>query len=186
RNSDWASAHRGIVSSISLGTVVLNIYLIGVSPKGFFPQQDTGGSMGGVRADQSISFTDSQDKMTRITRIVKSDPAVATVVAFAGGSRAGGGFSFATLKPRSQRPPAQEVIARLRPKLGRVRGVSSFLNPVQDLQAGGRQTNSTYQYVSKADSPDTSKAAGQKSVDALQTHPDLITHVDTDPPAAGA
>ena len=186
RNLDWALAHRGIVLLILLGTVVLNIYLIGVSPKGFFPQQDTGGLMGGVRADQSISFTDLQDKMTRITRIVKSDPAVATVVAFAGGSRAGGGFLFATLKPRSQRPPAQEVIARLRPKLGRVRGVSLFLNPVQDLQAGGRQTNSTYQYVLKADSPDTLKAAGQELVDALKTHPDLITDVDIDQQDAGA
>ncbi|GAO55214.1 efflux RND transporter permease subunit [Novosphingobium sp. MD-1] len=186
RNLDWALAHRGIVLLILLGTVVLNIYLIGVSPKGFFPQQDTGGLMGGVRADQSISFSDLQDKMTRITRIVKSDPAVATVVAFAGGSRAGGGFLFATLKPRSQRPPAQEVIARLRPKLGRVRGVSLFLNPVQDLQAGGRQTNSTYQYVLKADSPDTLKAAGQKLVDALKTHPDLITDVDIDQQDAGA
>ncbi|NMN06560.1 MULTISPECIES: efflux RND transporter permease subunit [unclassified Novosphingobium] len=186
RNLDWALAHRGLVMLVLVLTVALNVWLIAIAPKGFFPQQDTGGLMGGVRADQSISFADLQDKLTRITRIVKSDPAVDTVVSFAGGSRAGGGFLFATLKDRSQRPPATEVIARLRPKLARVRGVSLFLNPVQDLQAGGRQTNSSYQYVLKADHADVLQAAGQKLVDALKTHGDLITDVDIDQQDAGA
>ncbi|WP_254621108.1 efflux RND transporter permease subunit [Sphingomonas sp. CL5.1] len=183
---DWALANRGAVLLLLACTVALNIYLIAVAPKGFFPQQDTGGLMGGLRADQSISFTDMQDKLTRITYIVKSDPAVATVVAFTGGSRAGGGFMFATLKPRGQRPPVQAVIARLRPKLAKVSGVSLFLNPVQDLMVGGRQSNSTYQYVLKADDPDVLKAAGQKLVDALKQHPDTVTDVDIDQQDAGA
>lgn len=183
---DWALAHRGAVLFLLLGTVVLNIYLIVIAPKGFFPQQDTGGLMGGIRADQSISFTAMQDKLTRITRIVKADPAVATVVSFTGGSRAGGGFLFATLAPRSQRPPATAVIARLRPKLARVSGVNLFLNPVQDLQVGGRQTTSTYQYVLKADDPDILKAAGQKLLDALKKHGDVLTDLDIDQQDAGA
>ncbi|WP_230483048.1 efflux RND transporter permease subunit [Sphingomonas sp. Leaf21] len=183
---DWALLHRGAVLILLAGTVALNIYLIDIAPKGFFPQQDTGGLMGGIRADQSIAFTDMQAKLTQITRIVKKDPAVATVVSFAGGSRAGGGFLFATLKDRSDRPPATEVIARLRPKLAKVSGVSLFLNPVQDLQVGGRQSNSTYQYVLKADSPDVLKDAGQKLVDALKKRPDVLTDVDIDQQDAGA
>ncbi|WP_395337250.1 efflux RND transporter permease subunit [Novosphingobium sp. BL-8H] len=183
---DWALANRGAVLLMLAATIALNIYLIGVAPKGFFPQQDTGGMVGGLRADQSISFSEMQDKLTRIARIVKSDPAVDTVIAFTGGSRAGGGFLFTTLKPRSQRPPAPAVIARLRPKLARVSGVSLFLNPVQDLQVGGRQTNSTYQYVLKADDPAVLKAAGQKLVDALKQHGDTLTDVDIDQQDAGA
>jgi len=186
RALDWALANRGAVLLLLACTVVLNVYLIVVAPKGFFPQQDTGGLMGGLRADQSISFTDMQDKLTRINRIVKSDPAVDTVVSFAGGSRAGGGFMFATLKPRGQRPPVQAVIARLRPKLATVSGVSLFLNPVQDLMVGGRQSNSTYQYVLKADDADVLKASGQKLVDALKQHPDTVTDVDIDQQDAGA
>ncbi len=186
RNLDWALAHRGLVMLVLVLTVALNIWLIAVSPKGFFPQQDTGGLVGGLRADQSISFGDLQDKLGQIARIVKSDPAINTVVAFAGGTRAGGGFLFASLKDRSQRPPVTEVIARLRPKLARVRGVSLFLNPVQDLQAGGRQSNSTYQYVLKADHAAVLKASGQKLVDALKAHGDLITDVDIDQQDAGA
>ncbi|WP_395398254.1 efflux RND transporter permease subunit [Novosphingobium sp. BL-8A] len=186
RALDWALANRGAVLLLLAGTVALNVYLIAIAPKGFFPQQDTGGLMGGLRADQSISFVEMQDKLTRIVRIVKSDPAVDTVIAFTGGSRAGGGFLFTTLKPRSQRPPAPEVIARLRPKLAKVSGVSLFLNPVQDLQVGGRQTNSTYQYVLKADDPAVLKAAGQKLVDALKQHGDTLTDVDIDQQDAGA
>ncbi|MBB4617325.1 efflux RND transporter permease subunit [Sphingomonas abaci] len=186
RALDWALDNRTAVLVLLAGTVALNIFLIDIAPKGFFPQQDTGGLMGGLRADQSISFTDMQAKLIRITRIVKSDPAVATVVSFAGGSRAGGGFLFATLKNRSERPPAAEVIARLRPKLARVSGVSLFLTPVQDLQIGGRQSNSMYQYVLKADDPDTLKVAGEKLVDALRKHADVLTDVDIDQQDAGA
>ncbi len=186
RNLDWALAHRGLVMLVLILTVALNIWLIAVSPKGFFPQQDTGGLIGGLRADQSISFSDLQDKLGQIARIVKSDPAIETVVAFAGGARAGGGFLFATLKDRSQRPPVTAVIARLRPRLARVRGVSLFLNPVQDLQAGGRQSTSTYQYVLKADHAAVLKASGQKLVNALKAHGDQITDVDIDQQDAGA
>jgi multidrug efflux pump len=88
-----------------LGAVILNFFLISVAPKGFFPQQDTGALNGGLRADQSISFTAMKDKLTQIVKIVREDPAIDTVVAFSGGSRAGGGFLFATLKPRGEPPP---------------------------------------------------------------------------------
>jgi multidrug efflux pump len=186
RSLDWALGNRGPVLLLLLGAVVLNVYLIVVAPKGFFPSQDTGGMMGGVRADQSISFGQLQAKFTQVTKIVQSDPAVAGVVAFAGGSRAGGGFMFATLKPRNQRDGVDAVIARLRPKLARVRGMSLFLNPIQDLQVGGRQTNSTYQYVLEADNPDMLKSAGARLVAALKAQPAAISDVDIDVQDAGA
>jgi multidrug efflux pump len=127
-----------------------------------------------------------QNKLARLVRIVKADPAVATVVAFTGGSRAGGGFLFATLVPRDRRPAATAVIARLRPKLAQITGVTLFLNPVQDLRVGGRQTSSTYQYVLKAEDPDTLKAAGEKLVEALKQSGGSVTDVDIDQQAGGA
>ena len=186
RSLDWALANRGAVLLLLAGAVALNVYLLMVAPKGFFPQQDTGGMAGGIRSDQSMSFNDLQGKLTQIVRIVKADPAVASVVAFAGGSRAGGGFLFSTLKPRGTRDPVDVVIQRLRPKLARIRGVSLFLNPIQDLQAGGRQTNSTYQYVLQADDPDLLKSAGNRLVAALKRQPAAITDVDIDEQDAGA
>ncbi len=186
RSLDWALDNRGAVLLLLAGAVALNVYLLVVAPKGFFPQQDTGAMAGGVRVDQAMSFNDLQAKFTQIVRIVKGDPGVATVVAFTGGGRAGSGFLFSTLKPRGSRDPVAAIIQRLRPKLARVRGVSLFLNPVQDLQAGGRQTTSTYQYVLQADDPDVLKAAGGRLVTALKRQPAAITDVDIDQQDAGA
>jgi len=186
RQLDWALAHRGPVLLLLLGAVVLNVYCLVIAPKGFLPQQDTGSMAGGLRVDQSLSFTSLSQKMTQIERIVRSDPSVATVVAFAGGGRAGSGFMFVNLKPRSDRVSVTDVIQRLRPRLARVRGVSLFLNPVQDLQVGGRQTTSMYQYVLYAETPDQLTDAGNRLVKALKAQPGMITDVDIDQQDAGA
>ncbi len=186
RQLDWALGHRGPVLLLLAGAVALNVYCISIAPKGFLPQQDTGSMVGGLRVDQSLSFREISAKLTQIEKIVRSDPAVATVVAFAGGGRAGSGFMFVNLKPRDKRAPVTDVIQRLRPKLGRVRGVSLFLNPVQDLQVGGRQTTSAYQYVLYADSPEVLADAGGRLVKALKMQPGMITDVDIDQQDAGA
>ena len=186
KSLDWALANRGAILLLFFGTIVLNVYLISVAPKGFFPSQDTGGLQGGIRSDQSISFPEQQAKLTQIVNEIRKDPAIATVVAFSGGGRAGGGFLFATLKDRSQRPAVDDVIQRLRPKLSRISGISVFLNPVQDLMTGGRQTTSTYQYVLKADSAASLKNAANRLTDALKKQPDVMTDVDQDQQDAGA
>ncbi len=133
-----------------------------------------------MRADQSISFDQMQTKLRQLVDIMRADPAVDTVVGFTGGSRAGGGFVFVNLKPKSQRKDGgQAVIARLRPQLAKVTGISLFLNPVQDLRMGGRQTNSTYQYTLKSDNQaDLSKWA-TKLADALKNE-ESLTDIDTD------
>ncbi len=186
RQLDWSLKHRGPVLLILLGAVILNVYCLMIAPKGFLPQQDTGSMAGGLRVDQSLSFTSLSQKMTQIEKIVRSDPAVQNVVAFAGGGRAGSGFMFVILKPRSDRVGVTDVIQRLRPKLARVRGVSLFLNPVQDLQVGGRQTTSMYQYVLYAETPEQLTDAGTRLVKALKAQPGMITDVDIDQQDAGA
>jgi multidrug efflux pump len=186
RQLDWALGHRGPVLLLLLGAVVLNVYCLTIAPKGFLPQQDTGSMMGGLRVDQSLSFKGIAAKFIQIERIVRSDPAVQNVVAFAGGGRAGSGFMFVILKPRDQRVAVTDVITRLRPKLARVRGVSLFLNPVQDLQVGGRQTTAMYQYVLYAETPDQLTDAGSRLVKALKAQPGKITDVDIDQQDAGA
>lgn len=186
RQLDWALDHRGPVLLMLLGAVVLNVYCIAIAPKGLLPQQDTGSMAGGLRVDQSLSFQEINSKLRQIAEIVRSDPAVVNVVAFAGGGRAGSGFMFVNLKSRDQRIGVTDVIARLRPRLARVRGVNLFLNPVQDLQIGGRQTTSQYQYVLYADSPEALADAGSRLVKALKAQPGKITDVDIDQQDAGA
>ena len=180
RSLDWALGSMALVMVILVFVVGLNVYLFSAAPKGFFPQQDTGQISGGIRADQSISFQAMQAKMKQLVNIIKRDPAVNTVVGFTGGGRAGGGFMFIDLKPASERTDkGQAVIARLRPQLARVTGVSLFLNPVQDLRMGGRSSNSTYQYTLKSDNAEDLKAWAAKLADAMKRQPQLVD-VDTD------
>jgi multidrug efflux pump len=177
---DWALAARWLVMLILVAVIGLNVFLFIAAPKGFFPQQDTGQINGGLRADQSISFQAMQDKLRQLVDIIRRDPAVDTVVGFTGGGRAGGGFMFVNLKPASQRTErGQAVIARLRPQLARVTGVSLFLNPVQDLRMGGRQSNSTYQYTLKSDNIGDLRRWATRLADAMKAQ-EALTDVDTD------
>jgi multidrug efflux pump len=179
---DWALGSLWLVVAILVFVIGLNVYLFSAAPKGFFPQQDTGQIQGGIRADQSISFQAMQQKLRQLVNIIKSDPAVDTVVGFTGGARAGGGFMFINLKPASERAKGesgQAVITRLRPKLARITGVSMFLNPVQDLRMGGRSANSTYQYTLKSDNAADLKKWASRLAEAMKAQPGL-TDVDTD------
>jgi multidrug efflux pump len=120
------------------------------------------------------------EKLRQIVDIVRRDPAVATVVGFTGGSRAGGGFMFVQLKPAGERTDrGTAVISRLRPQLARVAGLQLFLNPVQDFRSGGRQSNSTYQYTLKSDNSATLRDGSGKLLQELKKHP-LLTDLDSD------
>jgi len=177
---DWALHSKLLVMLILAAVVGLNVYLYVKAPKGFFPQQDTGQINGGLRADRSISFQALQAKLKQLVDIIRADPAVDTVVGFTGGSRAGGGFMFINLKPVGQRKEGgQAVIARLRPQLAQVTGVSLFLNTVQDLRGGGRQTNSTYQYTLKSDNAADLSRWATRLAERMKSE-EALTDVDTD------
>jgi multidrug efflux pump len=122
-----------------------------------------------------------EGKLRAVVEIISKDPAVDTVVGFTGGARAGGGFMFVNLKPVGERKEkSAAVIARLRPKLQKVTGVSIFLNPVQDLRMGGRSSNSTYQYTLTSDSSADLKTWAAKLGEAMKTHEDVMSDVDSD------
>jgi len=180
RTLEWALDHGRIVMLLLAATVALNVYLYIVVPKGFLPQQDTGRLMGGVQGDQSLSFQAMQEKMKRFVAIVKADPAVANVGAFTGGGQRNGGFVFVALKPvRERGVSADQVIARLRPKLAHEPGASLFLQAAQDVRTGGRQSNSQYQYTLQADSLEELRAWEPKVRAALSVLPE-IADVNTD------
>jgi multidrug efflux pump len=148
----WAFAHSRVMMLILAATIGLNVYLYVQIPKGFFPQQDVGRMIGSIQADQGISFQAMRQKLADFIDIVKSDPAVENVVGFTGGGQRNSGFMFITLKPvKERRVSADQVIARLRPKLAREPGANLFLVPVQDIRMGGRQANAQYQFTLQAD-----------------------------------
>ncbi|MGA9393139.1 MAG: multidrug efflux RND transporter permease subunit [Candidatus Sulfotelmatobacter sp.] len=158
----WVLKRQLATLIVTILVACLSIYLYKVVPKGFFPQQDTGRIMGSVQAAQDISFQAMSGKMEQFVKIVLKDPAVATVVGFAGGGSATNqGRFFVMLKPLEQRSHCQgrhlwqrcpnvtadDVINRLRGKLAVVPGATLFLQSAQDLTIGGRFGAAQYQFT---------------------------------------
>lgn len=149
---DWALRHAFFTLIVMFCVVALNVYLYTIIPKGFFPQQDTGRIQGSIQADQATSFQAMLPKLKEFIDIVRTDPAVASVTGFTGGSQRNTGRMFITLKPLEERGVnADAVINRLRPKLAVVPGATLFLQAVQDIRVGGREANAQYQYTLQAD-----------------------------------
>ncbi len=151
----WVLDHSALMLLIVAGTIALSAYLYVVVPKGFFPEEDTGRLNGNFIADQSTSFQAMQNKIVALSKIVQADPGVATVMAFTGGG--GGttintGRAFISLKPLQDRhATADQIIGRLRTKMAGIPGVTLYLQAVQDVRVGGRQSAAEYQYTIQSD-----------------------------------
>ena len=141
--------HPALTLTVLLITISVNIVLFTIVPKGFFPQQDTGRLTGSIQAQQNISFQLMQQKLTDLVKVVMADPAVANMVAFTGGS--GGtntGRMFISLKDLGQRKTnIDEVIARIRKNSAHIPGAQLFLQAVQDIRVGGRNSAAQYQFT---------------------------------------
>jgi multidrug efflux pump len=160
RTLAWVLRHPFGVLVVMLLTIVVNVYLFVIVPKGFFPQQDTGRLTGAIQAAQDISFPSMRDKLMRVVDIIRSDPAVESVTGFTGGGGPGGATTntarlFIGLTPlRERKISADQVIARLRRKLAGVPGAPVFLQAVQDLRVGGRASNAQYQFTLQGETVD--------------------------------
>jgi multidrug efflux pump len=144
--------HRILTMLVFLATIALTVVLYIKTPKGYFPQDDTGLIFGGTRAAPDISFEAMKELQQRATDIVLSDPAVAAVGSSVGTSgfnaSVNQGRIFISLKPLSERGiSSQAFINRMRPKLLDVGGMRVFMTAAQDIRAGGRQSSSTYQFT---------------------------------------
>jgi multidrug efflux pump len=176
--------HPGATLGVLLLTIAASGYLFAIVPKGFFPQQDTGRLNGAIQAEQDTSFQAMQGRLTRFVDIVKSDPAVATVMAFTGGGTAGSTTNtarvFVSLKPLEERDAsADQIIARLRPKLARVTGATLYMQAAQDLRIGGVQSNAQYQYAIQSENLGDLQRWGPTLLREMRKRPEL-TDVSSD------
>jgi multidrug efflux pump len=169
----WSLRHSLLIFLVLGGSTALNFYLFNVVAKGFFPQQDSGTLLGGVQADPAVSFQLMRKKLEQIQTMVQSDPAVDSVVANTGGRQTNSGNVWVTLKPLQQRDSVTAVTARLREKLAQVSGARLYLQPMQDIHIGGRQSLSQYQFTLQADDTSQVLTWTPKLVDALRKRPEL-------------
>jgi HAE1 family hydrophobic/amphiphilic exporter-1 len=136
---------------VMLATVAATVWLFIIIPKGFFPEQDTGLLLGVTFAAEDVSPAGMSEIQEKVIGTTLKDPAVQAVGAYIG---AGGatpteneGRIFIALKPKSERPPITEVMARIGEAVRGVVGVRLFMQPVQDINIGGRLTATQYQYT---------------------------------------
>ena len=178
--------HPAFTALVLLITIGVNVYLLIIVPKGFFPLQDNGTIFGGLQGAQDISYQAMQQDIKTFVDMIKQDPAVANVMAFTGGAGAtNGGFVYIGLKPLEQRKiSSSDVINRLRPKLTSVPGATVFLQAGQDLRIGGRQSNAQFQYTIQSDNLDDLVKWGPQLLQQMRKLPGF-TDVNTDQQNSG-
>jgi len=147
RGFDWTMRRRKAVGVLIVASLGVAVWGFTVVPKGFFPTEDTGTIFFGTEAAPDASYTDMQAKQDQAAAIVLKDPAVARMNSIVGGGESNRGRMFAPLKPRSERDSAEVVQARLRKSLSGIPGFSAFPNMPQNLNLGGRQSPTNYQYT---------------------------------------
>jgi hydrophobe/amphiphile efflux-1 (HAE1) family protein len=181
RGLNWVLRHQFLTLMVTIATAGLSVCLYILVPKGFFPQQDTGRIGGSVQAAQDISFAAMSRKMQQFVDIVGKDPAVATIVAFAGGNtQYNTGRMFLTLKPLGERKiDADHVIGRLRSKAAVVPGASLFMQSAQDLTIGGRFGQAQYQYTLQGENLEEMNDWAPRLLQKMRSLP-MLRDVNTD------
>ncbi|BBH53038.1 efflux RND transporter permease subunit [Fluviispira sanaruensis] len=176
----WSLNHKRKILIITIGTIILNIILFIIIPKGFFPQQDTGRIVGSIQADQNISFQNMKIKFEKLVEIIKQDPAVNHVVGYVGGGSKNSGFVFISLKSLEERKiSADLIISRMRKATSKLTGVRIYMQAAQDLVIGGRQGNAQFQYTLSADTLNELSSWVDKIMQRLNVLPG-IADINTD------
>ncbi|HEX3708476.1 MAG TPA: efflux RND transporter permease subunit [Pseudolabrys sp.] len=185
RSLGFVLEHRAIMLFVFLATIALTAELFIRTPKGYFPQDDTGLIFGGTEASTDISFEAMEKLQLKAMDVVLADPAVAGLGSSVGASgfnaSVNRGRLFISLKPLSERHnvSTQTVVARIRNKLNRIAGIRVFMVPAQDLRVGGRQSDSQYQFTLWSADIDQLQLWVPKVLDAVKTVSG-VTDVTTD------
>jgi len=151
RTLQFVLRHQTTTLLVTLGTLILTIFLYIIVPKGFFPVQDTGVIVGISEAPESASFSGLAERQQRLAAIILGDPDVESLSSFIGvdgtNLTPNVGRLQINLKPREDRSAtASEIIDRLEPKLASVAGITLYMQPVQDLTVENRVSRTQYQY----------------------------------------
>jgi multidrug efflux pump len=181
--------HQFTTLLVTFATVGVTVALAMFIPKGFFPQQDTGMILGVSQAAPDVSFSRMMELQRSLAAVVLADPAVESVSSFIGADGTNptpnSGRLSITLKNLGERDAnADEIIARLRPKVAAVSGVELYLQPVQDLTIDSRQSRTQFQYTLEDADPVELATFAPQLVNELRKE-ELLRDVASDQENAG-
>jgi len=178
RSLEWVMQRQALTLSVFFATAALTVALYIFIPKGFFPVQDTGIIQGFSEAPQSVSFSAMAEHQQKLAALLLEDPAVDSLSSFIGvdgvNTTPNAGRFLINLKPLAERKlSATEVIARLKPKLAVLTGVTLYLQPVQDLTMENRVSRTQYQFTLETPDIDELNRWTHKLVQALSGQPEF-------------
>ena len=176
RGLDRALRWKRTTLLIFFATVALSVYLFIIIPKGFFPQQDNGFLTAVSEASQDVSFEQMKKYQEQLSSIVQADPGVESIAMFigGGGTALNSGRMYITLKPHDQRDAsAQQIIARLRPKLAKVEGARLYMQASQDVRLGGRATRTQFEFTLQDANLDELNKWAPRILARMKTLPEL-------------
>ncbi|PPK78062.1 multidrug efflux pump [Methylobacter tundripaludum] len=178
RSLEWVMQRQVLTMSVFFATAALTVALYIFIPKGFFPVQDTGIIQGFSEAPQSVSFSAMAEHQQKLAALLLEDPAVDSLSSFIGvdgvNTTPNAGRFLINLKPLAERKlSATEVIARLKPKLAALTGVTLYLQPVQDLTMENRVSRTQYQFTLETPDIDELNRWTHKLVQALSGQPEF-------------
>jgi multidrug efflux pump len=147
----WVLRHQRATLLVTIATLVITLFLYIVTPKGFFPVQDTGVILGISEGPQTVSFAAMSARQQELTKVILKDPDVESLSSFIGvdgiNTTPNNGRIQINLKPHEERSAnATEIIRRLQPELAKVEGITLYMQPVQDLTVEDRISRTQYQY----------------------------------------
>jgi hydrophobic/amphiphilic exporter-1 (mainly G- bacteria), HAE1 family len=174
RTLDWTLGRRRLMLLVALSTFVLTGLLAVSLPKGFFPEEDIGQLQITTEASEDISFPAMLALQDRVAAVLRADPNVADVTSFIGGAGNGTlntGRIFVVLKPHSQRAKMPAVMDSLRRASRTVPGIAVYMRPTQNLQLGGRQSKSRYQYSLQSVSADSLSEWSNRLMERMRADP---------------
>ena len=146
-----AMRHHVIVSLAALAMALVTIWMFIQAPKGFLPNEDTGRIVISTEAEQGVAFEKMIELQQKAASIVSKNPAVESFMSRIGGGSgarsSNTGRLFLSLKPRSERPPIDRIIAQLRTDLSTIPGLKVFPQNPPSVRIGGAMTKSLYQFT---------------------------------------
>ncbi|BCP52457.1 multidrug transporter [Kaistia sp. 32K] len=178
RGVAWCLAHRFVILGLFFASVAASVWLFMALPKGFFPQEDIGQLSVSTQARQDISFDAMVGLQRQVEATLRASPYVTHVASFVGGGPGSQTLNSASLsvqlKPKEERPPLNVVLNDLRGQLGRIAGIQSYIQPVQNLRIGGVSSQSTYQLMLQALDQQTLNEWATKLTAAMRTDSQFV------------
>ncbi|MGD9837291.1 MAG: efflux RND transporter permease subunit [Afipia sp.] len=182
RAYEWALdrvlAYKFIMLMVTLATLGATVWLYVIVPKGFFPQEDTGFLVGVTEAATDTSFAAMSERQKVLADALRADPAVEFVNSTVGSggpnATANYGRLFIGLKPKDERAPVQQVVARFRQTALQVPGLQAFFQSIQNLNIGGRASKSQYQYTLQSGDTESLYRVAPEMRDRIAKVPGLL------------